>query len=247
MNEAKPDYLEEKLIETADAFTYPPTPDIAGSVRARLLPPRPETRVNRRRLAVAVAVLVLSLLVVTAVPATRAALFRILHIGAVQINLLEEPLPAAGDALSLFSIPDLGRQTSIEEAAQVISLPEPVFPPELGRADAIYIQDFLDQIPVVSFFWQAAPERPQLLITLIAVPQMGMKWAAGEQFTPVDVSGQPGAWIEGPHLFDLGAARYDPAARAATNVLLWSRNDITYRLEGDLSQDEALRIAESWN
>jgi hypothetical protein len=250
MNEPYPEHLEEQIRETAAGFRYPPTPDIAGAVQGRLAKPRQDLRANRRLATAMVTALVLCLLAtmlaVTAVPPARAALLRILQIGAVRINLFEETLPAAQEPPGPFSILDLGQEISLDEARELVAMPDPPFPPALGQPDAIYGQNLIYREPVVSFFWQSAEERPQILVTLIAIPQMGLKWAAGEQYTAADVAGQPAAWIEGPHLFDLDRGQIDQAARVATNVLIWSDGDVTYRLEGDLTLAEALQIAGSW-
>jgi hypothetical protein len=250
MNEPYPDNLEEQIRETAAGFSYPPTPDITSAVHARLEPPRPDAPGSHRLRTIAFAALAFfllaSLVTITAVPPARAALLRILRIGAVQINLLEEPLPGVEESMQQFSIADLGREISLEQARELITISEPAFPPPLGYPDAIYGQNFLAREPVVSYFWQASNNRPQILLTQIEIPQMGLKWAAGEQFTATEVADQPAAWIEGPHLFDLAESRLIPGTRIATNVLIWSDGGITYRLEGDLSQGEALRIAESW-
>jgi hypothetical protein len=65
----------------------------------------------------------------------------------------------------------------------------------------------------------------------------------------VTVGGQPGYWFSGePHFFTYQDARgnlREEQTRLAGNTLIWQRGDLTLRLEGELSQEEALRIAES--
>ncbi|MFN2190873.1 MAG: hypothetical protein ACK2UG_00840 [Candidatus Promineifilaceae bacterium] len=249
MNELTPDELEEQIKDMAAAFPYPPTPDVAGAVHARLSPARRGVHGPQRLRGAAVTVLIFCLLIlaaVTAVPQARAALLRILQIGAVQINLLEEPLPAVGEAVQQFSIPDLGREISLEEAANLFTPGDPPFPPALGEPQAVYTTNLVGSVAVVNYYWLPTSERPQILLTQIEIPQMGMKWAAGEQYTSLEIDGRPAAWIEGPHLFDLSQGSGDSTIRTATNVLIWSDGTVTYRLEGDLSQAEALQIAESW-
>ena len=250
MNEPYLEQLEEQIRKTAAGFRYPPTPDIAGVVQGRLAKPRQGLRANRPWATAMATALVLCLLAtmlaVTAVPPARAALLRILQIGAVRINLFEETLPAAQEPPGPFSILDLGQEISLDEARELVAMPDPPFPPALGQPDAIYGQNLIYREPVVSYFWRPAEERPQILIMLIAIPQMGLKWAADEQYTATEVAGQPAAWIEGPHLFDLDQGRLDQTARVATNVLIWNDSEITYRLEGDLPLSQALQIAESW-
>ena len=66
----------------------------------------------------------------------------------------------------------------------------------------------------------------------------------------IEVDGRPAVWLEGPtqatYTF-IGAdlKRHKEALRVGANVLLWSNGPVAYRLEGHLTQDEAVAIAES--
>ena len=65
---------------------------------------------------------------------------------------------------------------------------------------------------------------------------------------PVTVNGRAGAWLEEPHVVvfkDRAGSIRDNAARLAGKTLLWEHGEVTLRLEGDLSKEEALRIARS--
>ena len=60
------------------------------------------------------------------------------------------------------------------------------------------------------------------------------------------VNGEPGVWLEEPHLVffeDLRGRVRQSTGRLAGKTLLWQHGDVTLRLEGDLSKEEALRIA----
>ena len=60
------------------------------------------------------------------------------------------------------------------------------------------------------------------------------------------VNGQPGAWIEEPHVVffeDRRGRMRQSTGRLAGKTLLWQHGEVTLRLEGDLSKEEALRIA----
>ena len=65
----------------------------------------------------------------------------------------------------------------------------------------------------------------------------------------VQVAGQPGYWFSGePHFFsyqDRAGEINDESTRLAGNTLVWQAGAQTLRLEGQLSKQEALRIAES--
>lgn len=245
MNEPALEHLETRLKETAAAFEYPPTPDIAAGVRRRLAAPKSGIQSARRWAVAAAIALLICLLAITAVPPARAALLKFLQIGAVRINLLPESQAPLSEPQPL-SILNLGEPLTLDEAGAIITLRDPATPPLLGEPDAIYGQNLLYREPVISFLWFAAEDRPQILLTQIELPQFGLKWAAGEQILQTAVSGQPAVWIAGPHLFDLSEGRIDQSARMATNVLIWSAGDTTFRLEGDIPLAEARQIAESW-
>jgi hypothetical protein len=64
----------------------------------------------------------------------------------------------------------------------------------------------------------------------------------------VKVSGDPGFWIAGkPHVLmflDPNGNVIDDSVRLAGNVLLWERGDLTLRIEGALTLDQALAVAQ---
>lgn len=85
---------ETYVRETAGAFPYPPTPDIAGTMRQRLTTESRAPARPRWQLAWAVAIAIIVLAGLLAVPRVRAGLLEFLRIGAVRI-LLSEPTPTA--------------------------------------------------------------------------------------------------------------------------------------------------------
>jgi hypothetical protein len=129
--------------------------------------------------------------------------------------------------------------------------------PELGAPDEVY----LSEPPAggqVALVYAAAPGRAAAAETGAALLLMQFRGSTDEGFLgkglgpgtrlePVTVNGARGYWIEGaPHFFfhqdEAGQARQE-AIRLAGNVLLWEQGDLTLRLEGAMSKDEALRIA----
>jgi len=70
--------------------------------------------------------------------------------------------------------------------------------------------------------------------------------AAGVVWAEVD--GQPAIWIPTPHpvtYIDRDGVRHDETARPASATLIWQSTAVTYRLEGQVTADEALAIARS--
>jgi hypothetical protein len=67
--------------------------------------------------------------------------------------------------------------------------------------------------------------------------------------TKVTVNGQPGFWIQGkPHFFFYNSSGtfQQENLRLAGNTLLWLRGDLLMRLEAQVDQATALRIAASF-
>jgi hypothetical protein len=232
------------VAETAAAFEYPATPNVAAQVRRH--PPTPQRRALVWRSALAVILLTLCLGITLTVPTARAALVEFLQIGAVRIGLLPNDQVAAPLALQAVSILDLGEEVSLKTASEIISPRPPGFPPALGRPAVAFAQNVRAREPVITYVWPQTEERPQITLTLIELPQFGMKWAAGEQIITTEVLDQEAIWIEGPHRLDLRDGRPGGPEIVATNVLIWTMGNVTYRLEGDIPLLQARQIAESW-
>jgi hypothetical protein len=104
MSEQRPsDPLDDRLREAGARFKYPPTPDIARTVRRRLAAEgaRPAGRgLRRSRWAPVAAAIAFLLLALLAVPEVRAGIRAILRIGSVEIVLptptLRVPIPTGG-------------------------------------------------------------------------------------------------------------------------------------------------------
>lgn len=80
-------------------------------------------------------------------------------------------------------------------------------------------------------------------------PALGKIVGMGTELRPVTVGESDGFWLVGaPHdiayLAPDGVVRNDTVRRAG-NVLLWADGDVTYRIEGAASVDEALGLAAS--
>jgi hypothetical protein len=75
------------------------------------------------------------------------------------------------------------------------------------------------------------------------------KVATGTQIDSVRVGGEPGFFLSGnPHDFSYLDGRGDyrqEIVRLAGNTLLWERGALTLRLEADINEEEALKIAHS--
>ncbi len=164
-----------------------------------------------RWVAIAVAVAALALAVGLAVPDARTAIFRLFHVGSVNISFVER-LPQVQPARPL----DLGEPISPTEAPVRLLHSE-----LLGAPDSVYRSG-----DIVTLLY-GTPERVRLLVTQIPAsgftPDVGKKLAAtGTRVEFVEIAGSPGpgVWITGrPHLVSLPGG----PARLASNTLIWQR------------------------
>jgi hypothetical protein len=277
------DELERALADLGGHLAYPPTPDLATSVRARLVAVPPPAAPWHRRLRtrpplmLAAAILVVLLAVgvaLVASPSARAAIAERLGVPGVTIW----HIPIVPDRTPMVATPVGGyRETPTLVPVNVrLSLGEPLASlaeararvpyavlaptlPELGTPDELY----LEPRPVggqVALVYRARPGLPESVQTGVAVlvtqfqgrlepGLIGKGLGPNSRLEQVAVNGRSALWIEGfPHQFiyyDRDGKMENALIRLAGNVLLWEQGGLTLRIEGSLSKEQALRIAES--
>ena len=226
--------LERALLQLGSGLELPVTPDLASAVRGRL----GERRSWRRPMAIALAVLVVAIGAILAVPPARTAILDWLGLSGVKIIRVEKlpPAPAVGNLR-------LGRELSLSEAQA--RAPWLVVPKE--RPDHVY---YSTRLPggQVSLLW-GTPTSVRLLLTEFRGEAfLGKIVEEGTKLEPVEVDGSPGVWVAGRHVLvyrDQAGEVRSETARLAGKTLIWQHGELTARLEGDLSKDDALRIARS--
>jgi hypothetical protein len=236
--------LELDLRELGGSVAYPATPDLAGQVRRRLAERRPWWRAVSRRqaLAIALAVVAVSAAAVMAVPSARTAVLRFFHIGSVTVERVET-LPPARERLVTTG---LGRRVSIAEGVRLAGF-RMLLPPLDEPVERVYarsgVQSALLDVPGAG---------PVLLTEISGRRQLDFakKFSGGAtRVDPVTVNGAFGLWLEGaPHVvaFEDRSGRFQQfTTRLAGNVLVWTRGDLTLRLEGKLTKARALELARS--
>ena len=226
--------LERDLRELGLAIAVPATPDhLASTVRDGLSSRPPAPRRMRPALVLAI-VLTVGVLAGLAVSPARTAILRYFGIGAVHVELVDR-LPAVEPGAPLV----LGSEIEPAEAPFKISVPT-----ALGDPDAVYASG-----NVVTLLY-GSPDRVRLLVTEMGYsalpPEVAKKLVlttTAVRFVEIPESDGPALWIEGkPHVLELPGA----PARLAGNTLVWvPRDGRTFRMEGNVDLDDALRIAES--
>ena len=231
--------LETRLRGLAPDVAFPATPPLAESVVAQL-DERPARRswIARRRLAIAVAVVLAAFAAVLAAsPGARSAFLELFGIEGATVYRVER----APD-VDRFGPLVPGEAVSLAEARR--SVPFAVVVPDTGGRPVERV--FLDRTSgAVSFVYCC----PELILTEFrgeAVPFVQKLAGPEVRIEQVTVDGAPGIWLEGAHAViyrDASGIVREDATRVANKVLLWERGGVTFRLEGDLDRDEALKLA----
>ncbi len=154
----------------------------------------------------------------------------------------------------------LGERVTLAEARRRVGFPVLV-PTAAGfrRPDAVFVNQRLPVGGRVDLVYRARPGLPASPFTdagLLVTQFRGqltadfIKKVVGMGVVEeVTVAGEPGYWFSGePHFFsyrDAAGGITDERTRLAGNTLVWQRGEQTLRLEGQLSKEEALRIAAS--
>ncbi|HZR98624.1 MAG TPA: hypothetical protein VFE37_07960 [Chloroflexota bacterium] len=264
--------LERALVGLGEHLAYPPTPEVVGAVRRRLLA-EPDHRpawasLFAWRWGLAPALLALALLAVVALAlgANRDAIAGRLGLRGLTITYLPAVPTVVGGPVG----PTLGERVSLDEAQARVPWPI-LLPtlPELGAPDEVYLGEPQPGGQVVLLYRpRAGPDVPPgegigLLLTEFRgdllpppgtygkglAPDSGKGLGPGTQLEELSVNGGRGYWIEGwQHLYfyrDPAGQVRQGTTRLVGNVLLWEQGDLTLRLEAGISRAEALRIAAS--
>lgn len=262
------DQLESRLADLATALAFPPTPDLAASVGARLRAssdkagarprPLPFRRSVRRSLLLAAA---LALLIVGGVLAVGFGLELLsIEFRPLPTETPASPSPSPHAPAALGAGLGLGRPLNLEEADSAATF-ELRRPEALGLPDAVYVSDAALR-GQVAFVYAPRDDLPAsqllngagLLVTQNrGGPDAGLahKVVDSSRATvePVDVDGAPGLWISGaPHLFWYLApdgSFIQDSRRLVGDTLAWERDGVLYRIEGAVTLSRAMEIARS--
>jgi hypothetical protein len=212
------DDLETALRSLGPRLDVPDPPDVTATVLARLDEPV-RWSTPRRVVAAAVAVLVALATAMAVSPAVRAAaVYDLLRIGGVEIHE-NEPAPVTPPVDP--PLPD-ERDVSLDQAREAVGFPLKL-PAELGEPIAVRLTDNAE---VVSMAF-GSPHGA------IRIDQFdGGLNPMFEKFAPVFYTDHDGQMQE-------------KSARLAGSTLIWERGGITYRVEGELTRQQAIAVAES--
>jgi hypothetical protein len=257
MNESQRNLFEERILSLAKGLEYPRTPDLTGSVIRRLRASA-SPRLGPRWLAWSLVVLLLLCSSLLLIPEARAAILDFIQIGAVRIFRIEptsvvptsEQFPVTATPVPQALIPmleNMAGEMTLEQAQQTVAYPLllPSYPSTLGLPDRVFVQDADGDMTVL--VWTDPQQPDQVLMSLHFLPagSWAIKKMAPQSIQETTVNGQPAIWAIGPYPMLLSNGNMQFLRMVDGHVLIWTEGDITYRLETDLSLDEAIRVAES--
>jgi hypothetical protein len=243
-----PTELERRLRALGHEIAWPPTPDLATAVEARIAGEGPAPIRRRPRLVPALAallgVLVAFGILLAASPGVRATLRDWLGLGAVHIERVHR-LPDLTPART----PQLGRRATVRQADRHLGSPIATVR-ALGAPDAIYVDDAAAAQPArVSLVYAARPGLPPAatgigaLLDELQGDDTGFVQkfvTVGEAIDKVRVNGERGYFIAGRHAVRLPE---ELRPRLAGNTVIWLHDGVTYRLETALDRRGALALA----
>ena len=274
MNELQQELFEKQLLSIAKGLEYPRTPAIAGSVMSRLRPspltplPRGEwkrgPRFISRRLAWSLTVTLIFFSSLMLIPPARAAIIEFIQIGVVRIFRAEPtplgpstqqfaftavPVTATPAPTSEPLIPLLERfagEMTLEEAQQAVDYPIllPSYPADIGPPDRVFVQDEEDGMTILVWIDPQQPDK--VLMSLHFLPPRS--WALKKELNFIQetkVNGRGAVWAIGPYAAQFSNGNIDFVRLIDGHVLIWDDGVMTYRLETDLSLEEAVKVAES--
>lgn len=248
--------LERELLALGDEIAWPPTPDLAAAVGARIVaePSQPARRawrwpweLPRPRLATALAAVLVVLIafgvLLASSPGVRATLRDWLGVGSVRITRVER-LPDLAPAREL----GLGRRVTFASAQSEFGTIATVR--ALGAPDAVYLGEGLPhRVSLVYVARSGLPAGKAGVGALLDeiqgdTPVIYAEKLVGAQvpITRVSVNGADGYFIGGGHALQLPD---ELRPRLAGNTLVWQRDAVTYRLETALGLRETLALARS--
>jgi hypothetical protein len=235
--------LEGALRDLGAHLAWPPEADVAPAVRSRLenvVPARPR-RARRVALLAAAALLVLGGLL-AASPGLRAAFFRLIGIEGAVVEVHETLAPPRGEPFAGQAL--LGEVVSVEEAEDELGFGLATIR-GLGRGEGPFLlRTSVTPIASVAYrdgavvFSQFAGRLEEEVLR---------KAAAVGAARRVSVDGAPGLWVEGPHavFVEVPGGVTETTPFLSGNALLWTVEGVTFRLEGAVELEDALRLARS--
>jgi hypothetical protein len=242
--------LEQALVSAGRSIRFPPTPPLAVRIATHHAPSR-RLALSPRWLMPAVVALAVALAMLLAFPDTREALAQLLGLRTIRI-IPVTPTATTGtpEATATLARSSQCCETTLADAetkSRFMILLPPGEPPS-----RVYLQE-LPQFgggaqQVILVFGD--PASPRLTLYEASDSLYGKLVSSGTVVEETTVKGERALWLSGaPHVLIYldpnGRAQFDVERPVTANTLAWEVGNVTYRIESNLSKEEAIRFAES--
>jgi hypothetical protein len=227
---------------------------------------RPRFRLASRTVAWSLTIILVLCSSLMLIPPARAAIIEFIQIGIVRIfpragqptpeptrtpsSMPEAPVTATAAPPASDLIPILGQiagKTSLADAQKRVSysILLPIYPPDLGEPDYVYVQDAKGYMTILVWLDPQQPDKVLMSLHFLPAGSWAIDKAQPQVIDDTSVNGKRALWTVGPYPLRLYNGELDFRRLISGHVLIWEEGDITYRLESDLSMEEAVKIAES--
>jgi hypothetical protein len=223
-----------------------------GGPRTRHPRRTPRPHQTRARLLAAAAAVLVATAATVAVPGSRQAVARWLGMGGVTLTYGDDVPSAAGRSYDLGSPVPLARAVAgAQDAGWTLQAPAAA-----GHPDRAYVDQPAGSVTLA---WAPAASLPEiddsgLGLVVTAIPGttdaggMSKLTSAGTIVELVRVGDTPAYWIAGDlhvvAITDPDGQIVTHSSRLASNTLLWTEGEVTYRLESSLDREDAVALAE---
>ncbi len=242
--------FEQKVFSISKGLDYPSTPDISADVMKKIHPST-QPRFISRRLTWSLTLILILLVSLFAIPPVRAAILEFIQIGIVRIfppnvQPTEELIPTITPAPSMIPIlSSIYGKTSLESAQEKVDY-EILLPRNFGEPDYVFVQNADGYMTILVWMNPQQPQSVELSLHFIPNGSWAITKMGPRVLQETLVNGYKAVWAEGPYpLVVSNGYDIDFTRLIEGNVLIWTNGKVTYRLETDLSMEEAIEIAET--
>jgi hypothetical protein len=117
----------------------------------------------------------------------------------------------------------------------------PVYPADLGAPDQIFLQEN-NLMVILAWTDPADPRQARLSLHEIGPGSVLVGKFEPRVILETQVNGGYAVWVEGPYLVRLTSGSIEFRRTVEGNTLIWEEQGITYRLETDLTLEEAVSL-----
>lgn len=239
--------FEQKISSLSKGLDYPSTPNISAGVMKKIRQPR----FIPRRLAWVLIFIIIFISSLFAIPPVRAAILEFLQIGIVRIfpqnvEPTQELIPTITPAPSMIPLLDsVFGKTTLDEAKQQVDY-QILLPQNFGEPDYVFVQDAEGYMTILVWMNPIQPQSVELSLHFIPNGSWAITKMGPRVLQETTVNDYKAVWAVGPYPLILYNHREIEITRLIEgNVLIWTDGNITYRLETNLSMEEAILIAEN--